>query len=187
MNILFFDICRLLIDPKGKWAHAFRQSLSWRQVFRHHIVPLLLLYAVCSVAGGLLFSSRLSSSVALIVTETVVQMAAFAGTLFLTAYILNETGPNFGLPYKYDTAFMLIAYSWTPVFIVSAFIGLFPFMEAFKILYLYAAYILWTAMPHVPSLPARNRLSYALTAAVVSWLLCVMIHTLGLRIGHSIL
>ena len=187
MDTLFLSVCRLLIDPNGKWAHAFKQKITWQQVFRRYVLPLLVLYAVCAVAGGLLFSSRLSSSTGLILMRTIVQMATLAGSLFLSSYILNETGPNFDLPYNYDRVFMMTAYCWTPVYIVAAFIGLFPFLEAFKILFLYAVYVVWAAMPHVPGLPADKRISYAATVVCVSWIIYIMIQTIGLRIGHSIL
>lgn len=189
MNIrsLFFDVCRILIDPQNKWPRLLSKDTDYRIVFKQYTLPLLIVLGICLLLGGLCFTSRLTSSVGLVVIMTITEVLSIALSIYLTSYIVNETAPNFKLPYHFNRVFLLVTYSWTPIIVTYIIVGLLPFLAPFKVVCLYSIYLLWIAMPSIKDLPADKKVAYTATIALVSWILQAMISVLLLKIGRYFL
>ena len=120
MRTFFFDVCRLLISPQGRWPRLLAQHTPSAALTRHYLTPFMVCYAICLITGGLLFTPHEQSSTGLVVAHTVAEIAAVYCTLLLAAFIADKVSPNFDLDSDFNRTYALLVYAWTPVFITCA-------------------------------------------------------------------
>jgi len=151
----------ILVDPLAAWATIEGETDDPAFILSHYVARLALIPAVFGFAGACLIGVTVPG-VGTVRTPLVngVFGAIFGyvmacGTVLVLAIMINLLSPHFGGRRDFDTAFKLVVYSFTPVWLAGVFL-LLPGLHFLALSGLYGAYLLWLGLPRLSKLPQQH-------------------------------
>ncbi len=171
MRIAFSDIInnskQVLINPKLFWVNKkvkldSQSKLTWR-----FLIPIVFIVAVAVFIGEFFRCSDFYTGTALLKSLRIIVL--FLLQYFITVFFTNELIKTFGGEKNIDISRNLVAYSLTPLLLVSIVTGLIPFLYIIGILGLYSFYIFWIGAKELLVFPENKMSSYALITVLVSF------------------
>jgi len=179
---LYGRVRRLLLAPASEWAVIDGEPPEILAIYKNHIAPLVVFYALCGLIGGILFGVgflRLRPPIMTLVGDTLVTVVIHLLMVQIFAVVVEALAPAFGAERNFGQAFKLAAYTPTPIWVGGVF-TIFPQLNILSILAaLYALYLLFTGLPQLMRPATGQAVLYVVAAVicavglflVISWLL----------------
>jgi hypothetical protein len=180
----------MLIDPWAEWMVIERESGDPAYLLSRYVAVLALVPAVCGFVGA--------SVIGVTVPGTGLVRAAlfdgFFGAIFgyamafgivlILALIIDLLAPLFGGRKDFDSAFKLVVYSYTPVWLTGIFL-LLPGLRFLILTGFYGAYVLALGLPRLMKSPAQKSYGYAAVVAVCACALTLIAAAMQRAVFHT--
>ncbi len=131
----------IILKPKEEWKIIESETTTSKEVFLSYVFPYLILNFLASIAGSFLFGYFFSTIY--IIASAFSTLLVYIVVLFVTPYIIQALGESFNSEVDTNKAFKLVAYSFTPSYVIGIIIGLLPVLGILGIVGLYGLYIMW--------------------------------------------
>jgi len=164
---LFKNIKEILINPRDFWADKKQSSNAPSGLWWEFFIPLVVAVAISVFVGE--FFRRSDFFVEYPVLKAVKAIMLFLFQYLVSVFLTNELIKTFGGEKDLIAVRKLVIYSMTPLLLVSAITGLFPFLYVMDILGIYSFYIFWLGAKELLILPDNKQNSYILITIVVNF------------------
>lgn len=160
------EVKQLIVKPKDFWQEK-KNSDGDRTTIIAYLLPFLLVLAVVVFVGE--FFKRTDFFIEYPLLKAVREILLFVLAYIIGVYFTNELIKTFGGDKNIQIARKLVAYSLTPLLLVSMITGLFPFLYVVDILGMYSFYLFWVGAKELVTLPENKVHSYILITIVVNF------------------
>jgi len=173
-NAIFTRAKNILIQPATEWEVVKGETSDKNTVLKDYALPLIILVAIASFLGGLIFT-RFGLSIGYVVTRAVIAfIVAFLG-IYISAIVINELASSFGSKKDINAAFKLVIYSFTPVFIAQIVANLIPPLFFVSIFGLYMIYLLWMGLGSLMETPEDKKVGYVVVSALLIFVIYALL------------
>jgi hypothetical protein len=159
----------IILSPVTEWEVIKTEAKPSNDILLNYAVPFVVLVGVCKIVGSLLFHmSYFSLTFSLL--SAIVAIIVPLGTLYISAWIINELASSFGSQKNFEAAFRLTAYAFTASYLASAAAALLPIIGISTILSLcglYSFYILYTGFTPMMATPEDKKVGYFVVSLLV--------------------
>ncbi|WP_321515296.1 Yip1 family protein [Marinifilum fragile] len=152
---------RLLISPEKEWIsildHVNTKSSKLLFVL---IIPLAFIMSACNFIGFMIFENNPADHVDMFLFSSITTFFLSIASIYISSFVIR---PFAVLPTKkerFERAFILVAFSYTPGFIFNSIAFLFPTINYLTIFGLYSFYILYKGITPILNVPDRRRSGY---------------------------
>ncbi|WP_346861251.1 Yip1 family protein [uncultured Draconibacterium sp.] len=160
------EVKQLILKPSEFWQEK-KNSDGDRTTIIAYLLPFLLVLALVVFVGE--FFKRTDFFIEYPLLKAVREILLFVLAYIIGVYFTNELIKTFGGEKDIQTARKLVAYSLTPLLLVSMITGLFPFLYVVDILGMYSFYLFWVGAKELVTLPENKAHSYILITIVVNF------------------
>ncbi len=154
----------IILKPEIEWQTIAEETSNIKDVFINFVLPYLILGFISSTIG--FFLARyltLSASVAF----ALISLIVFVVVLFVSSIIIEALGKSFNTEISRNKAFKLVAYSFTPSYIINIIVGLLPILSILTILGLYSIYIMWVGFGSLLNTPQEKRVGFFIITLLI--------------------
>ncbi len=168
MNDLISRVKGLILAPQKEWDRIETERPSILDLYRRYILILAVIPPFASFLGSWLFGTRgLHPAFTAGLFRACVQYALSLPALFLVAFVISMVAPSFDGKSDDRRALALVAYSYTPAWLASAF-GLIPGLRFLDALGLYGVYVFSLGLTRMMRVPKDNLDVFTLVALFVT-------------------
>ena len=167
------QVKEIILNPKSFWISKKGTTESLTVLFGSFLLPLFAVVAVAVFIGEFFRSSHFYLGFALL--KALRKMVLFGLAYFISVYFINTLMKTFGAEKNRDAARQLMAYSLTPLLVVSLVTGLFPFLYILNILGVYSFYIFWVGVSELLIFPEHKRENYILITLLVIFFIFIFL------------
>jgi H+/Cl- antiporter ClcA len=164
---LLAEIKELLFTPAEFWKKKKESAEESKTLWLTHLLPIMLAVAVAVFLGE--FFQRTDFFIEYPLLKALREIVLYILTYFIGVMISNELMKSFGAEKDIDIARKLVVYSMTPLVLISALTGLFPFLYILDIVGLYSFYLFWVGAKELLSFPENKENSYILITIVANF------------------
>ena len=169
ISVILDKIRGIVFDPKSFWKLQKEKNEGLAVLLGSYFIPVLLIVVLVVFLGEFFRSAHFYGMFALL--KAIRKFILFLLAFFTSVYISNILIKTFGGEKNIKLTRQLIAYSFTPILLVSLVTGLFPFLYPLDILGVYSFYIFWVGGKELLTLPEQKRDSYLVLAIVVNFVI----------------
>jgi Yip1 domain len=177
-------VAGLLIDPSREWDAIAAERTDIGEIYTRHVVPLAAIPALSILAGLAIVAGRALGTTA-IVTAITAAAASYAMALaipYAAAVAIEHLTPRFKGDADAVSAFKLVAYSLTPVWLAGVFYIFFEFSRLVVFGVLYALYLFFTGATPVASVPLEQRVPFTLVAAIIIVVIQILLGWVAMQV-----
>lgn len=164
LNQLINRSTEIILNPKTEWEAITEETSHCKDVFTNFVLPYLLVDFLSSTIGISLFKHF---SIVVSIAQSFIPIIEFVVILFLTPIIIEALGKLFNTEVSRNKAFKLVAYSFTPSYIINIIVGLLPFLHNLVILSLYGIYIMWVGFGSLLNTPQDKKIGYFIITLLI--------------------
>jgi uncharacterized membrane protein YGL010W len=169
----------IILSPATEWTFIEGEPGDAAGLYRNYIAILAAIPPVCRLVGSLLFGTdRIGHAILSAIVYYLLSLVA----IYVVAWIVDALAPTFSGRKDLFSSLKLVAYSFTPAWIVGVFF-LIPALRFLAILGLYSFYLFYLGVPVMTKAPKDKAVAYtivALVCGVIAWIIIF-------RIGHLII
>lgn len=164
----------IITKPKPEWELIKNEPMTITQVFTGYVAILALIPAIASFIGlslvgipvpGFFTYTIKYPIVSGIINAVASYIMAFVG-VYVAAYIINALASNFESTPNMENAVKLVAFSYTPAWIVGIF-SIYPPLGVLGILGLYSIYLLYLGLEPMMNTPQSKKTVYLIVSIVI--------------------
>lgn len=163
---IFKTAFRVVVFPEDFWRANRDVPQTQSQLLGGYLLPLLLVESVAHFTGELLKGQQFYLPFAL--TKSLREIVLFVLVYFLSVMLVNRLFSFFGAAGSLQDARRLVAYSLTPMVLVSVVTGLVPFLYPLEVLGLFGYYIFWLGARELLVFNSGKLVNFCLTAILLN-------------------
>jgi hypothetical protein len=171
----------ILISPKTEWEAIAAEQTDVASIYRHYIVILAAIPAVCSFVGLTIDGVRAAGG-ATVSGAVRVGVAAYVSALVSTlvaAIVIEKLAPKFKSRGGLVHAVKMVAYSSTPIWVMGV-VNLIPALLPLGIVAaLYAIYLFYVGLPAVMKTPLEQVVPFMAIAALTNIVVGVVLRSVA--------
>jgi len=171
----------IVLRPAETWPVIKEEDTTVADLFRNYVAILAALPPVASFLGLWLFGRSTPLAVgrfhvsffrglSMALVEYVISLVG----IYVAARIVDWLAPTFQAQRDPLRAFKLVAYSYTPVFVIGL-VNIIPDLAPLTLLGLYGFYLLYVGLPYLMECPPERALTYTLTVAAIMFIVYMAI------------
>ena len=171
----------IIFRPRETWPIIKEEVATVGDVFRNYVVILAALPPVASFLGLWIFGRSVSfapgryhvsffKGISMAVVEYIVTLVG----VYVAALVVEWLAPNFQAQRDRVRAFKLVAYSFTPAFVIGI-VNIIPDLAPLTILGLYGFYLLYVGLPYLMECPPERALTYTIAVAAIMFIVYIAI------------
>jgi hypothetical protein len=183
---LFARASAILMRPHETWDLIDAETTQIPDLYKTYVAPLAAIPAVCGAVGLLglggirIFGVHLRTSIAGVLTTTVVSYALTLIGVYVLAMVIDELAPRFGGARGRTQAFKLAAYSGTGWWVAGIFRLAPGIGNTFALLGgLYTLYLMYLGLPKLMKVDEDRTTPYLAASLVVTVLIWLLIGALS--------
>lgn len=161
------QIKELIINPNGFWESKKEREEGRKIVLVSYLFPILLVVALAVFVGE--FFTRTELFIEYPLLKALREVLLVVIQYFVGVFFTKELMKTFGGKKDIGAARKLVAYSMTPLLLVSVITGLFQFLYVIDILAFYSFYLFWIGAKKLVKLPENKDNSYNMITIVVNF------------------
>jgi hypothetical protein len=165
-KFFFRQIALIIWSPRKAWNNISEENHPARQVRNNLLFPLVLLVAICSFLGSILFANVTLQPVYSIFIAVKYFLLDLI-VVYLSALLFREIAKALDLPADFSLSFKIILYSLIPFFICQMVSLLFESLAFVDILSFYGLMILWSGSEITLNPPDHKKMPLLIAALVV--------------------
>lgn len=147
---LFLRLKNLLVKPAAEWKIIHREQDDPNAVLSAYSLPLIGLCTLSTFISILVNLQEINFEIAL--KHALITFTALFGGLYLAYLSINRLMPWFQIARSKTISFRLIAYSSTPLLVITFFVNLFPELILLYLASVYTYYVVWHGIKGVPGI-----------------------------------
>jgi hypothetical protein len=185
MENLITRVKEILLQPKAAWEVIKNEETSVAKIMTGYVLPLALIPAIASLIGYWLVGVNVPffGKMASFEWGLNVALSNYLGSVigvFITGWVISKLAPTFNASVSIDNAVKMVAYSYTPVFVVGI-LNIAPSLAVISLFAgIYGLYILYLGFEPITNVGQEKKTSYF----VVSILVLIGVYiVLGIIIG----
>jgi hypothetical protein len=165
-KFLYNNIRYIILNPPKAWGIIHDENRPVRDVRNSFFFPLVLLVAISSFFGSLIFTNSTLPPVYSLFVAIKFLILPIA-VVYASSLILGEITKALDLGKDYNVSFRIIAYSMTPLLICQIISHLFESLIFINILSLFGLYIFWTGAEKMLNPPEHKKMPMLVATVVV--------------------
>jgi hypothetical protein len=165
----------ILFNPSTEWEVIQSEERSNKDLILFYVLPFAAIAAIISLLV-LWTNTRMGTSFA--VRMAIYQLVSPLVSVVIAAVVINELAETFDSVKDLNSAFKLVAYSYTPVLLMQIITSISWALGFLSILGLYGIYLLWIGLPVMMQTPEDKRLVYIIASVVVMLLVGIIVSAL---------
>jgi len=174
----------IIINPVKEWDLIIADNSDKNTIIKEYALPLIILISISTLIGSFGSPKFLAPSISYSVISAFVTMIVSIGSIYLSAYIINEIAPNFGISKNIENSFKLVIYSSTPAYIASIVANLHWTLSFLNIFGIYSVYLFWLGASQVLKISEDKKIGFVILSFIV---LLVIYLVLAVLIGGIVL
>ncbi|MCX7863254.1 MAG: YIP1 family protein [Bacteroidales bacterium] len=163
-NQIFVRTKGIIMNPESEWQTISSETSTSKEVFTGFVLPYLVIGFISSVIGAFLFSNWIFIAS---VASALVSLIVYIIVLFITPMIIEPLGKSFATEVNRDKAFKLLAYSFTPSYVINIVIGILPILGILGIVGLYGIYIMWVGFSKLFNTPEDKKVGFFIVTLLI--------------------
>jgi hypothetical protein len=187
-KFLLISLKNILLDPSKAWETIDSENRPLKVIRDSYLFPMLIMVAISSIAGSLLFMNTELSPVFSILTGLKTFLTLLI-TIYLSALIFKEITYPLDLGRDFTISFRIITFSFTPLLLTMLISSFFESLLFINILGLYSLYILWTGAEKLLAPPQYKKVPLAvasfITIATIYSLTGILLNMMTDRVFHA--
>lgn len=177
---LFIRLKNLLVKPAAEWKAIHREPNDLNDVLSGYSLPLIGLCTLSTFISILVNLQEINFEIAL--KHALITFTALFGGLYLAYLLLNRFLPGFQVVHSKTLSFKLIAYSSTPLLVITFFVNLFPELILLYLASVYTYFVVWHGIKELPRIKAESVLTLGILISLLIHLLPFLIQRLLLKL-----
>lgn len=157
----------IITNTKAFWISKKEDESSQVELLTGYILPVLVVVSLLVFLGEFFKSTHFYMGFA--VLKSIREFVLFILYYFVSVYLTNELIKTFGGEKNIEVVRRLVAFSLTPLLLVSMVTGLFTFLYPLDILGIYSFYIFWLGGKELLNIPEQKKDSYLMITIVVNF------------------
>jgi len=174
----------MIINPVKEWDLIIADNNDKNTIIKEFALPLIILISISTLIGSFGSPKFLAPSISYSVVSAFITMAVSIASIYLSAYIINEILPYFGISKNIENSFKLIIYSSTPAYIASIIANLHWTLSFLSILGVYSVYLFWLGASQVLYIKEEKKVGFVILSFIILLLVYLI---LAILIGGIIL
>ena len=177
-------VAGLLTDPRREWDAIASERTDIGEIYSRHVFPLAAIPAL-SILTGLAIVAGSALGTTAIVTALTAAAASYAMALaipYAAAVALEHLAPRFKGDADTVSAFKLVAYSLTPVWLAGVFYLFFELSRLAVIGMLYAFYLFFTGATPMVAVPLEQRVPFTVIAAIIIVVIQILLGWVAMQV-----
>jgi hypothetical protein len=180
-------IIAILADPAAEWAAIDKEPGDAAYLLGRYVAPLALIPAVFGLIGACVVGAVMPGAglvrtpLATGLVGAVFGYVMSCATVVCLGSLIRMLAPTFGGRRDFNTAFKLVAYAYTPIWLTGIFL-LAPGLRFLELTGFYGAYILWTGASPLTKVPDQKIPAFTailvISACVFIFIIRALQHTL---------
>lgn len=154
---LFLRLKNLLVKPATQWKAILREENDINDVLSVYSLPLIGLCTLSTFISILVNLQEINFEIAL--KHALITFTSLFGGLYLCYLSTNRIMSWFQVSLSKTINFKLIAYSSTPLLVITFFVNLFPELILLYLASAYSYYIIWHGIKGLPGIKAESVLT----------------------------
>jgi hypothetical protein len=167
LNLLISRVKNIIISPKTEWDAINNEKIENNSMVINYILPFVLLIAITTLIGGFLSPRIFGFSISYSLIHAVISLIVGIGSVYLSAYIINELATSFGTEKNLNNAFKLVVYSSTPALLASIVANLHWSLGFLNLFGLYSIYLFWLGIEQVMKTPEDKKIGYVIISFLI--------------------
>ncbi len=161
------EVKEIITNPKAFWISKKEDDSGLVELLTTYILPILFTVSALVFLGEFFKSTHFYMGFA--VLKSIREFALILLYFFISVYLTNELIKTFGGKKNIEVVRRLMAYSLTPLLLVSMLTGLFTFLYPLDILGIYSFYIFWLGGKELLEIPEQKKDSFLMITIVVNF------------------
>lgn len=161
------QVKELIINPNGFWEGKKESEEGQAVVLVSYLLPILLVVALAVFVGE--FFRRTDFFIEYPLLKSLREILLVFLQYYVGVFFTRELMKTFGGKKDIVAARKLVAYSMTPMLLVSVITGLFQFLYVIDILGFYSFYLFWIGAKKLVKLPENKSNSYILITILINF------------------
>lgn len=168
VNAFLIRSKNLIINPEAEWKVIASEDTKANAVMLHFVLPYLVLNFAASICGGFIFSDRwFFNPIGYALAQAITSFLVYIIVLYITPIIIKALGTSFGTETTQNNVFKLVAYSFTPAYIIGILVGLVPMLGVLGIVGLYSFYIMWHGFGALLKTPEDKKTGFFIVSILI--------------------
>jgi len=179
-SALLNRVVELLIEPWPTWTKIHNEPDPGRELILRYSFLLALIPTFFGFLGEWIFQGGFLFSL----VRSLLWLSIFLGSLFLLGLLINSMSASFGSVQNENSAFKLVAYASTPVWI-SGFLTLIPKLIPIALLtgFGYAGYLFYVGCQIIIKTPKDKALKFSIISLTTWFVMMVTCATVASQIA----
>ncbi len=174
--IEFFQRAKNFITrPVEEWQVIKEEQATRSGVVRNYLLPFVAILAITTFLGIFLFRNYVTISI-MVLGAVVTSLGAFL-SVYIAAYVINELATQFESRKDFNSAFKLVTYSYTAVFIAHSLASLILPLYFIVIFGIYSVYLLWLGLGPMMETPKENRVIFGIISSITILIVYILLNT----------
>jgi hypothetical protein len=165
-RFLYNRIKYIILNPPKAWGVIHEENRPIRDVRNSFFIPLVILVAISSFLGSIIFTNSTLSPVYSLIAALKFLILHLV-VVFTSALIFGEITLALDLGKDYTVSFKILAYSLAPLLICQIISHLFESLIFVNILSLYGLYIFWIGSEKMLNPPEHKKMPLLIATFVV--------------------
>lgn len=171
----------ILLTPKTEWDVVAAETTSGAALVTGYVLPLAAVAAIAGFVGVTLigvsmpFAGTVRIGMTFGLVTAIIQVVMAVVMCYVVAFIVDALAPTFGAQKNFAQALKVVAYSYTPVWVMGI-IKIIPMLGILVLLAaLYAIYLLYLGLPRLMKGPPEKAAGYTAVVVIVSIVVAIVI------------
>ncbi|MPQ47556.1 DUF1282 domain-containing protein [Marinifilum sp. N1E240] len=152
---------RLFITPEQEWNLILaEENISYKKLLYQLLIPLIFLMSASNYIGLLLFEKNPSEHLQMFLYSAIATFIFSIVSIFLSSWLVKQFTVLPDNKERFNHAFILIGFSYTPGIIFNSIAFLFPTINYLTIFGLYSFFILYKGITPILNVPDHRKSGY---------------------------
>ena len=161
----------ILLRPKETWRVIKSEEATIVGIYKSYALIMAVVPAVAqaiglAVIGTSFLGIRYRASFGSAVGNAILSYCASLAAIYFVALVVNSLAPRFASQKNLTSAFQLVAYSWTPLFVAGPLLLIPALASLAKLVSLYGLYLFYLGLPTLMGTPKESVTVYFLSTVV---------------------
>ena len=180
LNLIIVRVKNILMDPNQEWDAIKREEMTVAQVYARYLFAAAAIPALAHFIGLIIsaYSTLPITQIPIGVSKAVFLVVAYyglcLGSVYVTAFLLNQLSQTFRSSLNFASAVKLSGFAWVVVWTAGILLVV-PMLRQLLVLALfYAIYVLHLGLPKLMETPHDKAIPLTVIVAVAMFLLFII-------------
>lgn len=164
----------ILLNPKSEWVAIKSEEKTNKELLLYYALPLAVLAAAAALIRYLSSAAGFGYGMRMVIYQVAMPLVA----IVIASYVLNELAEKFNSRKNLNNAFKLVTYSYTPGLLAAVIANLSWTLGWVSLFGLYGIYLFWIGLTEMMETPDDKKVLYVLTAALIIFVINIVITAL---------